>query len=323
MNKILLTLLALVLTASANGRILTAINNGTWGTSSTWSPAAVPNDDDTVIIPANRVVTISSNENLNHEYLLLRVMGGLNFVGNGSKLKVGDSSVIFVYPEGIINASHNSQSITIGNSTVMTGSNSGNSVTGPVMASSATGAFQPFSFSTLPVQFLAFSTTRRGADVLVQWATALEVGAFGFEVEFSRDGRTWTTLGLVRAAGNSSSDRRYSYTARNLPAGTLQFRIRQIDLDGTFTYTAIRTVRAGADASGIKLSALSGRLLLEFGEEVRGATVRIFNIGGQLLQEQRLGSAVGQVLVPTSVKGHVVVAVSNNNELATTRQLVL
>ncbi|TCJ13259.1 hypothetical protein EPD60_12745 [Flaviaesturariibacter flavus] len=323
MKQFSLTLLAIIgFAIIAQARILTAANNGDWATASTWSPAVVPNNNDTVVVPQGKTVSITNNQNMNNEYMLLRVMGKLAFVGNGSKLKVNGSSAVLVYPGGMIDASSNSQSISIGNTDVLKGNDIAGGSTG-YMATSTSNGFQKFNFNTLPVRFVAFTATRHSGDVLLQWTTAQEVNAFSFEVEASTDGRNWVALATIKAAGTTSLEQNYSFLARNSGAGSIQFRIKQIDLDGKFMYTAARIVKGSGEAGEIKVAASAGRVVLQFGQEVKGATVRILGLNGQVLQEQKLGTAIGQVLVPTTQKGICLVAVVTENEVAAAQKVLL
>ncbi|RYY99383.1 MAG: hypothetical protein EOO11_05130 [Chitinophagaceae bacterium] len=333
MKTIVLTLLLLAGFAPfAQARTVTAKADGAWNDPATWNPG-VPANGDLVMIPYGKTVNVTTNVQEKTWKMDIRIGGIMNFVGGGARLWFNSQSIIFVYTQGKINSNQNSQVIILGSTTVLDGTNSGITISGPSAAiaanttpslASSTGSatgFLPYSPSALPVKFIAFTAVRRNSDVLVQWSTAQEVDALSYEVELSTDGRNWSNLGTVNAAGNSSSTRSYSFTARSLPAGTLQFRVKQVDIDGKFTYTAIRTVKSGIDGS-IQLSAVSGKLVASFGQEVKGATIRIMNLNGQVLQEQKLASAIGQVLLPASVKGYVVATVINDNEILASRQLV-
>jgi hypothetical protein len=99
--------------------------------------------------------------------------------------------------------------------------------------------------SPLPVELTAFTATLAGqAAVSLAWATASEKNSQQFEVERSLDGRTFAPLGTVAAAGRSSAPRSYELLDARLPgsAALLYYRLRQVDLDGTFSYSPVRTV---------------------------------------------------------------------------------
>jgi hypothetical protein len=102
----------------------------------------------------------------------------------------------------------------------------------------------------LPVQLVNFTASAAGpAAVRLTWITASEVNSARFEVERSLDGVAFNQLGQVVAAGNSISAHTYDLTDTTLPSsGVLYYRLRQVDLDGTATYSPVRTVavaRAG------------------------------------------------------------------------------
>ena len=97
----------------------------------------------------------------------------------------------------------------------------------------------------LPVELRAFTATAEGGQaVRLAWATASEKNSASFEVERSADGRTFARVGMVAAAGTSSAPRSYALLDASLPARqpTLYYRLRQVDADGTFSYSPVRAV---------------------------------------------------------------------------------
>jgi hypothetical protein len=107
----------------------------------------------------------------------------------------------------------------------------------------------------LPVELTAFTAERRGSNVALAWATASEKNSARFEVERSLDGLTFVTIGTVAAAGNSSSAHHYELLDAQLPAGValLYYRLKQVDRDGTFSYSPVRVVALSGAAAGLSL----------------------------------------------------------------------
>ena len=98
----------------------------------------------------------------------------------------------------------------------------------------------------LPVELSAFTATAAGPTaVRLAWATASEKNSARFEVERSADGRDFERIGTVAAAGSSSSARSYALLDARLPteAALLYYRLRLVDLDGTFSYSPVRTIQ--------------------------------------------------------------------------------
>lgn len=91
--------------------------------------------------------------------------------------------------------------------------------------------------AAVPVLFTKFNAKCNANGTLISWATAQESNSSHFEIERSVNGNSWTKIGKVSAAGNSSNDRNYQQI--DLSGGTALYRIKQVDLDGKFIYTAI------------------------------------------------------------------------------------
>lgn len=99
----------------------------------------------------------------------------------------------------------------------------------------------PFDVSggALPLQWSYVRAQVINNQTLVSWATEQEVNTSTFEIEHSMDGIHFTKAGEVAAAGNSTVIKKYSFTHLH-PAGGFNFyRIKQTDLNGRFTYSAI------------------------------------------------------------------------------------
>lgn len=103
------------------------------------------------------------------------------------------------------------------------------------------GTLQP---APLPVTLVSFYAERAaGAGGVLRWTTASEVNSARFEVERSQDGLTFEPIGTVAAAGTSATTRTYTFTDARLPATALRYyRLRQLDANGTATYSPVRTV---------------------------------------------------------------------------------
>ena len=98
----------------------------------------------------------------------------------------------------------------------------------------------------LPVTWLSFDAKANGNDANLDWATASERNSKDFDIERSVDGKEFTSVGKVRAAGNSSVIRTYSFIdkdAASLNADKVYYRLKQNDLDGQFEYSKIRVVQ--------------------------------------------------------------------------------
>lgn len=102
----------------------------------------------------------------------------------------------------------------------------------------------------LPVELTSFDAVANGSSVSLAWNVASESDNAGFYVEhrFSSLAKDWEDLGFVGSKGNTNDGAAYSFTADVALAGRHQFRLRQVDLDGTFTYSP--AVEVSVDVPG-------------------------------------------------------------------------
>lgn len=101
-----------------------------------------------------------------------------------------------------------------------------------------------FSSSTniLPVKLTSFTATAKANTIGLNWETASEINNRGFGVEKSSDGRTWTEMTFVNAAASNSNGAKYAAVDMSPIQGMNFYRLRQVDLDGKFTFSAVRQV---------------------------------------------------------------------------------
>ncbi len=93
--------------------------------------------------------------------------------------------------------------------------------------------------SLLPVELSSFSALIIDKGVRLNWQTATEVNNYGFSVERRTKSDEWEKIGFVQGHGNSNSPKEYSFTDNNLQQGNIQYRLKQIDNDGSFTYSNV------------------------------------------------------------------------------------
>jgi hypothetical protein len=135
----------------------------------------------------------------------------------------------------------------------------------------------------LPVQLAAFAAAPLGPTaVRLSWATATEVNSARFEVERSLDGYRFAHIGRVPAAGSSHAPRSYGLTDAALPAGAslLYYRLRQVDQDGTATYSPVRSVGL-APATGLALYPNPAQAATTLLGAAPGAAVRLLDALGR------------------------------------------
>ena len=94
----------------------------------------------------------------------------------------------------------------------------------------------------LPVELIAWTATATDEGIRLDWSTEIETDADYFEVMHSPDGRQFSSLGRVTAAGNTAVRSDYSQVHDDPAPGINYYRLEQVDFDGTRNVFNVRSV---------------------------------------------------------------------------------
>jgi hypothetical protein len=95
----------------------------------------------------------------------------------------------------------------------------------------------------LPVEFVSFNATGKKGNAYLNWSTASEIDADYFDVQKSKDGKNFYSIGKVKAHGNSTVMSYYNFVDANIGSGVSYYRIKEVDYNGEYILTDIRAVR--------------------------------------------------------------------------------
>ena len=180
-----------------------------------------------------------------------------------------------------------------GNWSDLGGSTNGNTVT-------STNPFTTFSqfaiayknITPLPVELTAFKAEKAENAVKVTWATASEKNNAYFVIERSADGKNFTTAGQVEGNGTTSAAKNYAFLDKNPLNNVSYYRLKQVDLDGTFEYSQIVKVLMNNRNTGLSLNAFPNPTTENLNIQVSGlnsiATLQVIDLTGRVLAEQQI-----------------------------------
>ncbi len=100
----------------------------------------------------------------------------------------------------------------------------------------------------VPVELTSFTATSNGSDVTLNWSTATELNNFGFEVQRSYSGSDFSTVGFVTGHGTTTESKSYSFVDVNLSSGNYSYRLKQVDFNGTSSFSDVVNVDVTAPA---------------------------------------------------------------------------
>jgi len=97
-----------------------------------------------------------------------------------------------------------------------------------------------------PIELKNFTAELSGNDVFLNWTTSTETNNSGFEILRTTKENDWNKIGFVPGHGTTTEPQFYSYVDESLHSGRYQYRLKQIDFDGSFEYSKIIEVEIGS-----------------------------------------------------------------------------
>jgi hypothetical protein len=330
MKTLTLAICALIALNPIYAGTITAIKDGNWSAKGTWDLHREPGDNDVVVIPSSRTVALKntpySKTNISaRPQLTINIYGTLDFSDKGiDKLYLADGSKIQIYEDGRISTSSGSDEIIA----IRHGSSDntiwdGNPITvnGAAYAISTSGGFIN---AVLPLKFISFNAEKTNqGSVSLNWTTAEERNTGYFDVEwYDGNSKDWSAVGQVRAAGNSDALRNYNYVFNQPADGPNQFRLKQVDIDGRFTYSEIRTVIwQNNSGAGIRYDSRS-RTVYFTDSKTEELKLQLFDMGGVLRYKQKVNN-VRSLTLPSVVPGVYLLRVNDPQGRVNTRRIVI
>lgn len=178
----------------------------------------------------------------------------------------------------------------------------------------------------LPVEFGDFTVSKMAAASFLKWNTLAEINNKGFDVLRSSDGVSWSTIGYVNSKadnGNSTALLEYIFTD-NAPLGRMNYYcIRQVDKDGKFKYSPVRSLNFGGQLQALRIypnPAGSGFAV----EGLKGVvTIRLINTMGQIVSTTTTtGEAVKYINLSGIAKGVYSIQITNNEGVISVQKIV-
>ncbi|MBI3219275.1 MAG: T9SS type A sorting domain-containing protein [Bacteroidetes bacterium] len=141
------------------------------------------------------------------------------------------------------------------------GGTTGSFASGTIINSAPTSIFGPFTLSStspfsnaLPVELTSFNCALTSSGfVSLTWTTASEKNSDYFELQRSDDSQTFKTIGRVKSAGTTILETNYSFEDKFSPIGYAYYRLKQVDFDGTATYSKPCSVEGASENNAIKI----------------------------------------------------------------------
>ncbi|WP_375443371.1 T9SS type A sorting domain-containing protein [uncultured Fibrella sp.] len=134
--------------------------------------------------------------------------------------------------------------------------------------------------TTLPVTLASFTAKATNLMARLDWTTASEIANAHFDIERSLDAQTFTRIGHVVGQGTTTTRQQYSFSDETPASGANYYRLKQVDADGTFSYSPIRAVLIRANGELTILGNPVGTDINIAGL-IPGSTAELLDMNGQ------------------------------------------
>ena len=173
------------------------------------------------------------------------------------------------------------------------------------VTSKPTKSFSPFTYGTtgsnnpLPVELTYFRAEADGNRVTLNWQTASETNNSHFLIQRRTDKGGFENVGRKEGFGTSYEAHTYRFQDRVSAQGTVYYRLKQVDFDGSFEYSDIKAVKGNNTQKALALSITGiypnpfiGQLRMQVSSaDDQAITLQLRSISGNLHQQKRLSGA--------------------------------
>lgn len=137
----------------------------------------------------------------------------------------------------------------------------------------------------LPLNWLGIKAVDCSGDVCVEWKTENEVNTAYFDVERSTDGIRFEKIGTVPSA-NTGGQHTYNSTDYAPAYGVNYYRVKQTDLDGTYTYSKIVNININPTGA-IKVTPNPANNYILLSGILKADKIDIVSMTGQVMYQWR------------------------------------
>jgi hypothetical protein len=170
----------------------------------------------------------------------------------------------------------------------------------------------------VPLTLLSFDAFKNKNKVDLKWTTTNEINTSHFEIERSSNAVDFTKIGSVNSV-NSSGTNNYSSEDIQPLKGINFYRLKQVDIDGSFKYSNINKVlfENFGDAITIYPNPAKDYIQFDYVSKQKTILVSLFDMQGRLIRTTTLANVLPLKLnVENLSKGNYVIQLSDGEKIA-------
>ncbi len=141
-----------------------------------------------------------------------------------------------------------------------------------------------------------FSAFKKDGNISLQWLAANDQRDITYEIQYSKDGESWSGAGTVPAGSaptGTVAQYQYQYHPATPDVGEIYFRIKRRDPEGNITYSIVKVINLlqQDQRPGIQIypNPVSNRVTVQFDEKQTGAfNLELISTTGQIIQKKQI-----------------------------------
>ncbi len=161
-----------------------------------------------------------------------------------------------------------------------------------------------YSSTPLPLRWKSFTGQVEDAQVYLKWETENSINNDRFEIQRSADGAAFSVIGVVSDKSNTPNTAGgavYSFTDPHPSKGNNFYRIRQVDIDGTYSWSSVVEFSIGTVLSVIHLlsNPVADEAILVNNDQLLVRRMQVADVAGRILSDQALNSSNSTLKINT------------------------
>lgn len=163
----------------------------------------------------------------------------------------------------------------------------------------------------LPVELIHFDVWRNNGKADLVWETGSEIDFSHFEIEKSKDGRTFVKIADIIGQGTSNVVTHYQFTDMSADNDVNYYRLREVDLNGSWDFSHVVAISALHSENDPKLTLYpnpnKGRNLEMIVEGIHGddVNIRVFDALGRSILHRQVRLVHGKTHISVVFNGQL------------------
>lgn len=179
-----------------------------------------------------------------------------------------------------------------------------------------------FSSCVLPIDLISFTGWKEDNLNILKWVTAFEKNNNYFIIERSINGVDFSPIGVTQGSRNSSTTQTYRFEDEQPFNRTNYYRLKQVDYDGTFSYSKIIAINNEQANLTIYPNPNNGIFTISFKAPEQSYKLDIADVNGKIVYSISGDIVPGSIEVNDLAKGLYIVRLHLNNNTVIKKMVV-